>query len=486
MRFALKISVCTVLIVAVLFAAFGHALIARSFSSALSFRVREAEAAYSGLASSSLEAEINVLNVYYQSTGPRMLREVLDRSLRAANLSDAVCALYDENRSLLVANDDGFSEQLSYSALTERRFVYTLIHDGDSSLLDTAGCVPIGTDRYYLNVRFPADDLFDVRRSEVRAFVSLHLVTVAVCIGAMLLISYFVSRPVRTLTKATQLIEEGQYDVRADVKSLDEIGDLAISFNAMAESIEQKVSTLEGYAKQQKDFVANFSHELKTPMTSIIGYADMLRSAELDEEDAFMASNFIFSEGKRLEALSLKLMDLVVLDKDEFELVRGYARRVLGHVMAVVTPMLEQHGLTLKTDIEQHQILYEKDLLLTLITNLIDNARKASEPGKTIELSGRKQEGRYRITVTDHGIGIPQEELKRITEAFFMVDKSRSRAQHGAGLGLAIGNKIAQLHGSELHFESQVGVGTTVWFDLPLPGDKRGKEAADEDADPQE
>ena len=485
MRFALKISVCTVLIVAVLFAAFGHALIARSFSSALSFRVREAEAAYSGLAS-SLEAEINVLNVYYQSTGPRMLREVLDRSLRAANLSDAVCALYDENRSLLVANDDGFSEQLSYSALTERRFVYTLIHDGDSSLLDTAGCVPIGTDRYYLNVRFPADDLFDVRRSEVRAFVSLHLVTVAVCIGAMLLISYFVSRPVRTLTKATQLIEEGQYDVRADVKSLDEIGDLALSFNAMAESIEQKVSTLEGYAKQQKDFVANFSHELKTPMTSIIGYADMLRSAELDEEDAFMASNFIFSEGKRLEALSLKLMDLVVLDKDEFELVRGYARRVLGHVMAVVTPMLEQHGLTLKTDIEQHQILYEKDLLLTLITNLIDNARKASEPGKTIELSGRKQEGRYRITVTDHGIGIPQEELKRITEAFFMVDKSRSRAQHGAGLGLAIGNKIAQLHGSELHFESQVGVGTTVWFDLPLPGDKRGKEAAGEDADPQE
>ena len=485
MRFALKISVCTVLIVAVLFAAFGHALIARSFSSALSFRVREAEAAYSGLAS-SLEAEINVLNVYYQSTGPRMLREVLDRSLRAANLSDAVCALYDENRSLLVANDDGFSEQLSYSTLTERRFVYTLIHDGDSSLLDTAGCVPIGTDRYYLNVRFPADDLFDVRRSEVRAFVSLHLVTVAVCIGAMLLISYFVSRPVRTLTKATQLIEEGQYDERADVKSLDEIGDLAISFNAMAESIEQKVSTLEGYAKQQKDFVANFSHELKTPMTSIIGYADMLRSAELDEEDAFMASNFIFSEGKRLEALSLKLMDLVVLDKDEFELVRGYARRVLGHVMAVVTPMLEQHGLTLKTDIEQHQILYEKDLLLTLITNLIDNARKASEPGKAIELSGRKQEGRYRITVTDHGIGIPQEELKRITEAFFMVDKSRSRAQHGAGLGLAIGNKIAQLHGSELHFESQVGVGTTVWFDLPLPGDKRGKEAADEDADPQE
>ena len=485
MRFALKISVCTVLIVAVLFAAFGHALIARSFSSALSFRVREAEAAYSGLAS-SLEAEINVLNVYYQSTGPRMLQEVLDRSLRAANLSGAICALYDENRKLLVATAEGFSEQLTYTALTERRFVYTLIHDGDNSLLDTAGCVPIGMDRYYLSVRFPADDLFAARRAEVTAFVLLHLITVAVCIGAMLLISYFVSRPVRTLTRATERIEAGQYDVRANVRSYDEIGDLAISFNAMAESIEQKVGALEGYAKQQKDFVANFSHELKTPMTSIIGYADMLRSAELDEEDAFMASNFIFSEGKRLEALSLKLMDLVVLDKNEFELSRGYARRVLGHVMAVVTPMLEQHGLTLLTSIEQYQILYEKDLLLTLITNLIDNARKASEPGKTIELSGRKQEGRYRITVRDHGIGIPEEELNRITEAFFMVDKSRARAQHGAGLGLAIANKIARLHGSELHFESQVEVGTSVWFDLPMPKDKRGKEAGHEEVDPQE
>ena len=485
MRFALKISVCTVLIVAVLFAAFGHTLIARSFSSALSFRVREAEAAYSALAS-SLEAEISVLNVYYQSTTPRMLREVLDRSAAAANLGDAACAIYDESRRLLAANAEGFPDRLTYAELTEKRFVYSLVREGDSSLLDTAGCVPIGMDRYFLSVRFPADDLFAARRSEVTAFVSLHLVTVAVCIGAMLLISYFVSRPVRTLTRATKLIEEGQYDVRADVRSLDEIGDLAMSFNAMAEAIEQKVTTLEGYAKQQKDFVANFSHELKTPMTSIIGYADMLRSAELDEEDAFMASNFIFSEGKRLEALSLKLMDLVVLDKNQFELTRGYARRVLGHVIAVVTPMLEQHGLTLETSIEQYQILYEKDLLLTLITNLIDNARKASEPGKVIELMGRKQEGRYRIIVKDHGIGIPEEELHRITEAFFMVDKSRSRAQHGAGLGLAIGNKIAQLHGSELHFESKVGEGTSVWFDLPLPKDKRGKEASHEEVDPQE
>ena len=107
----------------------------------------------------------------------------------------------------------------------------------------------------------------------------------------------------------------------------------------------------------------------------------------------------------------------------------------------------------------------------------MDNARKASEKGKRIILTGRRQANRYRISVQDFGIGIPEEELTRITEAFFMVDKSRARALHGAGLGLAIGNRIAGLHGSTLHFESKLGEGTTVWFDLPLAAaSKRGRE----------
>jgi signal transduction histidine kinase len=171
------------------------------------------------------------------------------------------------------------------------------------------------------------------------------------------------------------------------------------------------------------------------------------------------------------------LSEKVVLDKNEFKLIRGYARRALGHVVAVVTPMLEKAELTLDYDIEQQIILYEKDLLLTLVTNLVDNARKASSPGKTVTLTGRREAGRYRISVRDEGIGIPEEEISRITEAFFMVDKSRSRAQHGAGLGLAIGNRIAQIHGSTLHFESKVNVGTLVWFDVPLYTRGKGDDA---------
>ncbi|MCL2695412.1 MAG: HAMP domain-containing histidine kinase [Clostridiales bacterium] len=467
MRFSLKICFCTVLIVAVLFAVTGHVMTQQSFDAALSFRVDRAIADYSSLAS-AIGAEIYGLTLIYNNTTELMYAEVLARAIETQAPGTA-CAIYNTGNRLIASVNGSFPSRLSFENMGPRRFAWRLTRGpGGRTMMDTAGSVSIGGYSYYLAVRYDADELFAARQEMARSVTLWHIMTIAVCMVAMLLFSLRITRSMRGLGRAVARIGSGHYEERAQVNALDEIGDLAYSFNKMAAAIEQKVGALEGYAKQQEDFVASFSHELKTPMTSIIGYADMLRSAALDEEDAFTAANFIFSEGKRLEALSLKLMDLVVLDKNEYTLTRGYAKQVIGHVTAVVTPMLEQHRLTLETSVEQQHILYEKDLILTLLTNLIDNARKASSPGGKIQLVGKKQKHRYRITVRDFGIGIPPEEVSRITEAFFMVDKSRARAQHGAGLGLAIGNKIAQLLGSSLHFESEVGVGTTVWFDLPL------------------
>ena len=473
MRFALKICICTVLIVTLLFGVAGQILIAQGFDTALRFRVQAAVAEYSALAS-AMEAELYGIYLYYNTASPGMYAEILRRAGSNQGV-ESPCALYSTDSELLTASTDDFPETLTFSELRVRRFAYRLIRSNDGrTLLDTAGCVSIGGQNYYLSVRYDADDLMRLRAEQIESVTLIHIITVAISTAAMLLLSYLTTKPLRRLQRFSTIIGGGNYSRRARVTTLDEIGDLTVAFNEMTGAIEQKVEALERNAKQQKDFVASFSHELKTPMTSIIGYADMLRSTELDEEDAFMAANFIFTEGKRLEAMSLKLMDLIVLDKNEFKLSRGYARRALGHVVAVVTPMLEKAQLTLEYDIEQQIILYEKDLLLTLVTNLIDNARKASSPGKVITLSGRSEGDRYRISVKDEGIGIPKEELSRITEAFFMVDKSRARAQHGAGLGLAIGNRIAELHGSKLHFESELQKGTLVWFDVPLQSRRKG------------
>lgn len=229
-----------------------------------------------------------------------------------------------------------------------------------------------------------------------------------------------------------------------------------------AEELEGEIKLLEEAADRREEFIASFAHELKTPLTAIIGYADMLRSREMSPKNRFTAAGYIFSEGKRLEALSLKLMEIIVSGKQGIERRKFDAPYFIREVAAVTVPSLASDGMTLDMRWEQGEVEIEPDLFKTLMVNLIDNARKASKKGQTVELYGKKEDGGYAFYVRDHGRGMKKEDLSRITEPFYMIDKSRSRAQNGAGLGLALCQRIAELHGTTLEYESEPGVGTTV------------------------
>ena len=226
--------------------------------------------------------------------------------------------------------------------------------------------------------------------------------------------------------------------------------------------LERNIANLEDVASRREEFIGSFAHELKTPLTAIIGYADMLRSKELPPKKQFTAAGYIFSEGKRLEALSLKLMDIIVAGKQELEMKSFDAGYFIRSVATVTMPSLTPMNITLDMRWEPGVIVVEPDLFKTMLINLVDNARKASRQGSVIELFGKLEDGGYAIYVRDHGRGMPQEELSRITEPFYMIDKSRSRAQNGAGLGLALCQRIAELHGTTLQYESELNKGTTV------------------------
>lgn len=215
-------------------------------------------------------------------------------------------------------------------------------------------------------------------------------------------------------------------------------------------------------AERREEFIASFAHELKTPLTAIIGYADMLRSKELSPKNRFTAAGYIFSEGKRLEALSLKLMEIIVAGKHSFTKKRFDAGYFLREVAAVTLPSLANDGMTLSVHCERGEIEVEPDLFKTLLINLVDNARKASSKGDSVSLIGKNEEGGFALYVVDNGRGISADELSKITEAFYMIDKSRARDQNGAGLGLALCRRIAELHGTELQFKSEPGRGTSV------------------------
>lgn len=230
----------------------------------------------------------------------------------------------------------------------------------------------------------------------------------------------------------------------------------------LIQELRRETESLRGDAQRREEFIASFAHELKTPLTAIIGYADMLRSKDMAPKPRFTAAGYIFSEGKRLEALSLKLMDIIVVGKQDFEPRRYEAGYFLREVAAVALPACASDGIGLEVHTDPGTVELEPDLFKTLLINLVDNARKASKRGDMVTLLGRREEGGYAFYVVDQGRGIAREELGKIAEPFYMVDKSRSRAQNGAGLGLALCKRIAQLHGTELNYDSEPGKGTSV------------------------
>ncbi len=334
---------------------------------------------------------------------------------------------------------------------------------GGRALLHGASALPLLGETVYLENCRDVTALFDQRQAQYRSF-SLVMLALAAGVAALsLLVSHVILRPLHHLSRAARGMAAGELTQRVPAAGEDELGRLSADFNAMAARLEEQVAQLTDAARRERDFTASFAHEIKTPLTSIIGYADLLLSRPSSPEQVRESAGYIFREGRRLEALSRKLMDLIVLERQDFRMQRVPLDVFLKRVAEPLRPVMEQAGIRLEIDAEAATALLEPVLMETVCLNLLDNARKATPPGGRITISGRAEpDGWAGIRVTDTGKGIPADELARVTEPFYMVDKSRARAQGGAGLGLALCQRIAALHGGEMELESVPGQGSAV------------------------
>lgn len=268
--------------------------------------------------------------------------------------------------------------------------------------------------------------------------------------------------PIKKLSKATKGVADGHLIVPVVVSSEDEIGQLTKDFNTMTERLSTTMKELHEAVERQEVFVGNFAHELKTPLTSIIGYGDMLRSKRLNEEEVIGYSNLIVEEGRRLEAMSMKLLELIVLKKQDFKMYWVTAETFFQGIVDTVDLLMKEQQIEFIIEIEPGKLYIEPDLMKTVCLNLLDNARKAVGQNGKVYLRGKVLATGYQFVVKDNGCGIAATELSKIKEAFYMVDKSRSRSAGGAGLGLAICEQIIELHHASINFESVLGQGTTV------------------------
>ncbi|MCM1057430.1 MAG: HAMP domain-containing histidine kinase [Firmicutes bacterium] len=378
-------------------------------------------------------------------------------SMPAAFLAEDKTPFYSEIEGL----DTSFLEKLS-----EGTHTWQFRKDGEGGSILVGSILRLDSQPIYFVTQWDISKTLEQQKTMGQYFVRCYWIAMAAGMAVLMLLSALLTGSLNRMSKAARRIAEGDYGQRLPLSGRDEVGILAESFNQMADAVEGKIEELEKAARAKEDFVANFAHELKTPLTSIIGYADTIYQKELSREENRRASLHIWNEGMRLEALSLKLMDLTVMGKQDFTLTELPGDELLRDVAEGLAPMLSEKQIELKLQAEPAYVRADYDLLKTLLLNLTDNSIKAGS--SRIELSGRVREGKYLISVRDDGCGMEEEELSRITEAFYMVDKARSRKQHGAGLGLALADRVAEIHGDRLHFESRKGLGTTVFFSLDL------------------
>lgn len=301
--------------------------------------------------------------------------------------------------------------------------------------------------------------IYEEMTKQMWLFIMIYLVVIFFAVDIVFWLVRMVLKPLTELENTAGAISRGDWKRRCRVRRNDEIGKVSVAFNRMADKMEEQMEELETVSERRRQLLGSLTHELKTPMTSIIGYSDTLLHVKISEEQQKKALEHINSECRRLERLSGKMMTLIGLyDEDRIHKEPYPVDRLVREVADLECYHMQDSQMELLAFSESWECEMDVDLMESLLVNLLDNAIKASKPGSVIELHGEKG----CIWVRDFGKGIPKEEIPRITEAFYMVDKSRSRKAGGIGMGLALCQKIAEIHRANLVIESVVGQGTKI------------------------
>ncbi len=473
MKFSWKLVIGTTLLIAVLFSSGGLVMTYKNYRVALSNAVEQNTNQHI-LERYSMEASVRSALENSKEYSAELLADYADR-LSSYGHGVSQLAIYMEDGTI------------AYDSITnlipkEKREEY-LKHNEDTYMMDRQGSyeymmiasrITIGQDNFCLMNAFDMSSIYSERNRQLVYFFMLDIIILFLAVAGEMVLSSYLTAPISRLNKLSQGIASGSYSARTNINTSDEIGQLSRSFDAMAEAVERQIDQLNLDIIKREEFVADFSHELKTPMTAIMGYAKMLRDGYADEDERRVALSYIYSECKRLEQLSKKLISLMRLGEGRLELGSVSAKWAGERLKEIVHPLCGD--VQVEYDIEDSYVKADGTLLLDLLKNLIENAIKAQPKDNRVIVNGRCMGGKYVFSIKDNGIGMDEEDLKHIQEPFYMADKSRSRSQGGSGLGLAICRKICACHNTALSFTSSKGEGTCVSFELEVLGDVQQEE----------
>ncbi len=397
MKFRLKITFCMLCLMAVLFGIGSSALIAISFQDGLD---REKEAA-----KNSYRMLIYTLQMTGELETWSSTEEIqaLFRQLSDQGGSWSAISLYSEDGRLYSSGDAAEYFQDPRGTVDTQHCAISYFEDGAGErYLQLSGAFLAGDRTLYLDMAHNISMLYRTREQQQAAYRRIFLGMTVLCAALAYTMALVLTRSLSRLSKGAREIAQGNFSYRSGIRSGDEIGRLSEDFDRMAGQVEQNILDLKESVERQERFVSSFTHELKTPMTAVLGYADLLRLRVSTEEERRDAANYIFSEGKRLERLSLKLLDIYVADQGEVVLSEQNPGRIVRDMVEHLEPGYREQGIVLTCRCGKGRCLLEPDLFRSLLVNLLDNARKALSDGGEVVVS---------VETTDEGCTLCVEDM---------------------------------------------------------------------------
>lgn len=300
-------------------------------------------------------------------------------------------------------------------------------------------------------------DLLNISSRSIRvSIVSILLITIAL----MQNISRKIVNPIKKITDATKKVASGDFTIELETKRDDEIGELTHNFNKM-------VKELNSIECLQKDFINNVSHEIKTPISSIQGFAKLLEADDLSKEERKEYAEIIKEESDRLLYLSTNILKLAKLENQEriMNKTKFNIAEQIRRTISVLEPKWKEKNIKFNVSLKEQEFWGEKDLMYQVWMNIIENSIKFSKQDGQIDVKMKTNQDSVIVEIKDYGIGMEEEEAKKIFDRFYQVDKSHTKP--GAGLGMTIAKRIVELSDGKIEVKSKLNESTTFIVTLP-------------------
>ncbi|MGN0479307.1 MAG: ATP-binding protein [Hominenteromicrobium sp.] len=400
------------------------------------------------------------------------IADLLENTVTADISTASAIAVFLNGTLVTAAGDDLFGGAEDYGLTLSENLGegQTVIHDIDgSTYLIVASAVQLEMLPYTLYTAFDITDVYAVRAQDLASSRTTGLICGTAISAALLVLVWIFLHPLKVSVRTIGEIANGNYSLRVPERGSAELETLARSINHMSASIDEREQKLREIADSRKRFADSMAHEMKTPLTSILGFADILRikSSVSDAQRRDYAATIV-EEAKRLRGLSAKLLQLASTDSTQLDFAEVPVAQLFGDIANTMAPILARRGIHLEIMHKNAVLRVDRELFLSLLYNLIDNAAKASPEGASVWLVQSALDGHTVLSVIDQGIGMKPDTVRRATEAFYMADKARSRKAGGAGLGLALCDDICRRHGARLEIRSTYQKGTTILIHMDV------------------